>query len=530
MRCLEKYVHENCKFSCRNNLDCKMMIDIKILKYNIGRENMKIRNKFSRQKVDRKKLFENKIINVKKKIRLKTSKIIPLSDMEKFLYTDFKDDYFEKNTKIPEEKYIRINDIFLLNVIDKKDCKQLYAGLINLYKDNYLKGYLGGELRVKELKKCIYDYGSLSNYNRWTKVVDLSPKDKELLKLCDFIQVSIFEISKELIGIVFDLKVNETFNLEINEIFNENVEIKMEYEKIRSRKSYVYSKGKTSVTETRKSDYENYILEFKYRFNKLFSKYLPLQLRYTSKAPISINIYQTNFNVKDRKEKFYTSLGILDDFSARECKDINTCIREKGKSDTFIKTTMWYNIMIERNKIDRSNNVLFYIEDPKYTIIHSSSDFVNMFIATLSFYLLDEMQEDLTMDKNELYNCKSGNVKKNYKQYEKLNLNYHKYSSIFNGFDIHRIEYQDEYLKKGFEHIKELYVEYNEQLDEIKKEYEFRTSINNIKSTYILSTISVIIAIIALISSVFFEYRKNDKNITSEKDNNCISETIESNK
>ena len=507
-----------------------MMIDIKILKYNIGRENMKIKNKFSRQKVDRKKLFENKIINVKKKIRLKTSKIIPLSDMEKFLYTDFKDDYFEKNTKIPEEKYIRINDIFLLNVIDKKDCKQLYAGLINLYKDNYLKGYLGGELRVKELKKCIYDYGSLSNYNRWTKVVDLSPKDKELLKLCDFIQVSIFEISKELIGIVFDLKVNETFNLEINEIFNENVEIKMEYEKIRSRKSYVYSKGKTSVTETRKSDYENYILEFKYRFNKLFSKYLPLQLRYTSKAPISINIYQTNFNVKDRKEKFYTSLGILDDFSARECKDINTCIRGKGKSDTFIKTTMWYNIMIERNKIDRSNNVLFYIEDPKYTIIHSSSDFVNMFIATLSFYLLDEMQEDLTMDKNELYNCKSGNVKKNYKQYEKLNLNYHKYSSIFNGFDIHRIEYQDEYLKKGFEHIKELYVEYNEQLDEIKKEYEFRTSINNIKSTYILSTISVIIAIIALISSVFFEYRKNDKNITSEKDNNCISETIESNK
>ena len=113
---------------------------------------MKIKNRFSRKKVDRNKLFENKIINVKKKIRLKTSKIIPLSNMEKFLYIDFKNDYFEKNTKIPEGKYIKINDIFLLNVIDKKDCKQLYAGLINLYKDNYLKGYLGGELRTKELK------------------------------------------------------------------------------------------------------------------------------------------------------------------------------------------------------------------------------------------------------------------------------------------------------------------------------------------------------------------------------------------
>ena len=119
---------------------------------------MKIKNKFSRQKVDRNKIFENKIINAKKKIRVKTAKLIPLSNMEKFLYTDFKNDCFEKNTKIPEEKYIRISDIFLLNIIDKKDCKQLYAGLINLYKDNYLRGYLGGELITKELKKCIYEF------------------------------------------------------------------------------------------------------------------------------------------------------------------------------------------------------------------------------------------------------------------------------------------------------------------------------------------------------------------------------------
>lgn len=492
---------------------------------------MKIKNKFSRQKIDRNKIFENTIINVKKKIRVKTSKIIPLSDMEKFLYTDLEDDYFEKNIKISEGKYININDIFLLNIVSKKDCKQLYAGLLNLYKDNYLKGYLGGELRTKELKKCIYAYGSLTNHNRWTRVVNLSPKDKELFELCNFIEISIFEISKELIGISFDLKVNETFNLEINKIFNENVEIKTEYEKIRHRKKYVFSKGNTSVIETRRNDYENYILEFKCRFNKLFSKYLPLQLEYRNKAPISINTYQTNFNVKDRKEEFYNSLGILEDFSARECEDIDTCIREKGKSDTFIKTTMWYNIMIEKNKVDRSNNVLYYIEDSKYTIIHSSSDFVNMFIATLAFYLLDEMQEDLTKDKNELYNCRIGNIKKNYKQYEKINLKYHKYSSIFNGIDIHKIKYQDEYLIKGFENIKKLYNEYNDQLNEIKKEYEFRTSINNIKSTYILSIISTIIAIIALLSSIFFEYRKSEKSIIpEEKNNNCISETIEKNK
>ena len=312
--------------------------------------------------------------------------------------------------------------------------------------------------------------------------------------------------------------------------FDDIVGIQTEYEKIRSGKKYVYSKGNTSVIETRRNDFENYILEFKCRFNKLFSKYLPLQLEYKNKVPISINAYQTNFNVKDRNEEFYTSLDILEDFSARECKDIDTCIKERKKSDTFIKTTMWYNIIIKKNKVDRSTNVLYYIEDPKYTVIHSSSDFVNMFIATLAFYLLDEMQEDLTQDKIELYNCKIGNIEKNYKQYEKVNLKYHKYSLIFNGIDIHKIKYQDEYLIKGFENIKKLYNEYNSQLNEIRKEYEFRTNINNIKSTYILSIISTIIAIIALLSSIFFEYRKNEKSIIPEENNdNYINETIENN-
>ena len=337
---------------------------------------MKIKNRFSRRKIDRNKEFENAVINIKKKIRLKTSKIIPLSNMEKFLYTDFQKDYSEKNTRLPEGKYIMISDIFLLNFISKKDYKKLYGGLINLYKDNYLKGYLGGELRVKELKKRIYEYDSLSNHNRWTRVIDLSPKDKELLKLCNFINISIFEISNELIGISFDLKVNETFNFEINKIFNENVEIKTEYEKIKFRKKHVYSKGTTSVIETRRNDYENYILELKCRFNKLFAKYLPLQLEYRNKAPISINTYQTNFDVKDRKEEFYSSLDILENFSAKECKDINICISEKGKSDSFIKTTMWYNIMIKKNKVDRSNNVLYHINDPKYKIINCSFNYI----------------------------------------------------------------------------------------------------------------------------------------------------------
>ena len=475
---------------------------------------MKIKNKYSRKRADKHYMLLNKIINIKKYIRIKTSKIKPLSKMEEFLYIEPVSSFDNENTTIPKNKYIKISDIFLLNIISKNDCKNLYAGLLNLYKDNYLKGYLGGELRTRDLKKCIDSYMSSTNHNKWTRLCDISPSDKELFELCDFVTISLFEISNDLIGISFDLNVTNKFNDTIKQIINEKIDVKTIYDKYKYKNKYVYSKSSTSIKEKRNNDYEDFILEFKSRFNKLFSKYLPLQLDYRNKAPISLNTYQTNFNVSDRAETFYQDLDILESFSAQERNDISVCVREKNKSDTFIKTKMWYNIGIEYNKIDRSNNILFFIEDLKYRIIHSSAEFINMFIASLTFYLLDEMQEDITDEKMKLYNCKTKHIKKNFKQYEVLNSKFHKYSSIFNGIDIHRIDYKDEYILNGFKHIKKMYKEYNKQLNELKKEYEFRTNINNIKSSYFLSLISIAIALLALSLSIYFEYRnKNNDSI-----------------
>ena len=111
-----------------------------------------------------------------------------------------------------------------------------------------------------------------------------------------------------------------------------------------------------------------------------------------------------------------------------------------------------------------------------------------------------------------------------------MNSKFHKYSSIFNGIDIYKIDFKDEYILNGFKHIKEMYEDYNKQSDELKKEYEFRTNINNIKSSYFLSLISIGIALLALGLSIFFEYRnKNDNSIKNietkiEINNNEIKE------
>ena len=70
------------------------------------------------------------------------------------------------------------------------------------------------------------------------------------------------------------------------------------------------------------------------------------------------------------------------------------------------------------------------------------------------------MQEDITDEKIKLYNCKIKRIKKNFKQYEILNSKFHKYSSIFNGIDIYKIDFKDEYILNGFKHIKEMYEDY----------------------------------------------------------------------
>ena len=188
--------------------------------------------------------------------------------------------------------------------------------------------------------------------------------------------------------------------------------------------------------------------------------------------------------------------------------------------------------MISRNKIDRSNSVLFYLKEKENIIKHTGNEFTNIFINSIAFYLLDEMQGDITNEKIKLYNCKTSKIRKNYKQYEILNSKFHKYSSIFNGIDIHKFQYKDEYIIKGFENIKNIYDDYNKQLLDLKKEYEFRININNIKSSFWISIISVIIAIGALGLSIFFEYRnKNDNSIKNretkiEINNNEINKSI----
>ena len=144
---------------------------------------MKIKNKFSKKKIDKNNVMLNKIMNCKKKIRKITSAIKPLNKTEQFLYNDIYVPKFKDHYVRTQGKYLKVSDIFLLNTINKKDCENLYCGILNLYKDNYLNGYLGGELRTRELKKNIMSFSTANSNEHWTRLCQISPRDKELYKL-----------------------------------------------------------------------------------------------------------------------------------------------------------------------------------------------------------------------------------------------------------------------------------------------------------------------------------------------------------
>ena len=267
------------------------------------------------------------------------------------------------------------------------------------------------------------------------------------------------------------------------------------------------------------------LLEIKDRCNKLFHKYIPLELKYNNNAPISLDIYQTNYDIKNSESKFLNSLDFYST-NIQEKDEISICVRGKDKSDDFIKTKMYYEISLKKDNINRSNNIFYYIDNKKLSIIPGASEYVNMALITIAFYELEEMIKDISLERNRLFSTNQGKFKKTYSQFCILNNKIHRYRMIYNGIKEYYFEYSDDYLKRGLENLKRRYKEYYSQYKELDKEYQFRMNINNSRSSYNFSKVSIIIAILALLLTIYFEYGKKTEDIYIQQYNRDVNKNI----
>lgn len=482
---------------------------------------MKIKNEYSKSKIDKTNLFFNKCLILKKKIRNKTKKIIPLSEKEKMIFNVDEDGFIKRQTMPPKDKYLKMNDILIFNIVSKNDCEKLYKGIVSLYNDNYLKGYLGGELRPKELRKTIMSFDYSDNNCSWSILCAISPKDKELYNVCNRVDISIFDFSNDMIGIIFKLSLTELFNSNLEKMFNEKVENKTYCQKFNYKKKYIYGICSNMKDHIRNGKYEDEILEIKDRFNKLFIKYLPLQLDYKSNAPISINLFQTNYEINNREESFFNSLEFFNGYSSEKRENISICVRnvKKQKSDEFIKTDLYYEMSASKQNVDRSNNLFFIVQDRELNIINNSQEYINFVVGTFIQYYLEEIKKNIRNENKKLLEFTNKNISKNYNQFEKFNKKLYLIKMIFNNFKSNPCSYIDDYLDTGLAYQKKIYLECQKQFDNLKKEYDFRVNLKNMKSINFLTRVSIIIALIALGIAIYFEYRKDNtpiKEITNE--------------
>lgn len=468
---------------------------------------MKIKNKYSKGKINKKNIRLNNKLNFIKKIRLLTRKIKPLSKTEEFLFIE-KHPCFDKLETKEKDKYIYLSNIIIENIVLKNNCNELFNGILNLYKDNPLNGYLGGEIRPDQLKSAILSFSKSYNEHRWTRLCSISPKDKELYKYCDYIEISIFELSNDLIEISFNLSMTPEFKKQSEKILTKKVKTKTIYTEYKYKNKKSYGVSCPALNSYRNSDYEDFILELKDRFNKLFNKFLPLELDYKIKSPISLNIYQTNYNLKNDKSSYLRSLNFIENSHFLESEKGKVCIRGKNRGDDFIDTDIWYSISVGDNETDRSNNIYYFVENKQWQIISTSDEYVNILSLNIAFYQLEEMINYVSKERHKLYDCSYKKIRRNFKQYELLNKNINIYKMMFNNFKYWGYSSKDDYLKKGYDNLNDKYKEYYKQYNDISNEYNFRLNINNLKSTYFLTVISIIIALIALFLTIYFENRE----------------------
>ena len=169
---------------------------------------MKIQNKYSKKrKTTKDRIFEN-YQRLRKSIRLKTCKIIPLSINENLLYNDKVPRM--KNTKIDKNRYFGLNgQIYILDTYPKAKISNLYVELNELIRKNPVTKKIISTVMEKDLKSAVLQFASADNMNRYCQHFDITPKDRKLDKIVDFISITMFELSNDFIGISFEVNLSD---------------------------------------------------------------------------------------------------------------------------------------------------------------------------------------------------------------------------------------------------------------------------------------------------------------------------------
>lgn len=470
--------------------------------------NFKIKNNISNSKEVKKELLLKKYINIRRFFRLKTKKILPLSKQEEVLY--FKPSKNERTIKPLQEKdfFESTGNIFLLFTYPKSDIHNLEKNLKKLILNNPSKNFLSSTIVDDRFSERFASYKFSNNYNAWSNIGFCSPIDKNLENIVDYIEIFIFNFSNDYIGISFNLILSDDFTEYLSTAYKKTTGLDTyRYHFYRYKKKRLIGLTSYSPEIIRMQDVENILIEVKMRAFNFLKKYISIK-NVPTFAPISIDVYCSN--ISDPNNQFYRSYGCL--FEQEDLKHNLSIIYEENSHQNFIETDFFVELYYKSNFNRSSRLILINDENISKKIIIQTNELLNIFIQKLCIELSYELNILITKERTLIEQNYDKSERKFNNLYNSLYKEIFTYEMIFNEItpihDRFIDGFIDDTIKEYFNNFQKYYKKLLEKHHIIEKASNDKMLISNYKSTRNLAIISIIIAIVTLGISIFFEYRQ----------------------
>lgn len=461
------------------------MIEIKNSLYN-SKDRLK-QNKF------------NKYIKLKRKIRLRLKKVFPLDENEKIIYEH--KSHKRKISKPEKERYLEFNKrVHLLSVIPKNELNDFYLNYKELVKGNPSKSIFSKAIIDDRIKESILSFRS--KHSGWSLLNTITPQNSDLLNIVDYITMYMFDFSDDYVGISFIITLNNSFNVELNEEIIGDVENQINYIKMYIGNKKRISYNEVSKEEVRKNRVETILLEIKMRVYEFLKQYINLP-ELNNYAPICLDEYITNYQKEDndyflRSYDFYSFL--FDEKYEQLPIIINT-----QKDQIFDNVNFNFECGYEKNT-NRSARILIHYTNNEKDNFFEYPDFIPIYINIMCFYFNIEFKETLTKKRDILDSILKNKNKNVYSNYIGINREINYYEGILDSVSIEHYEhmYINKHIKSIFNYQRSRYKYLYNKNRKIDQEFNNYIATKSSKDSVHLAKVSIGIAIISLIITMFF--------------------------
>lgn len=487
---------------------------------------MEIKNKLINTKEYKNNLKLNKKMK-RKALKYKTKDINECTPLEQSLF--FGHNSKDRTTKLEKHKFLQYNKhIILLYTFPKSEAEFISSCLTKLFYENPMKQNIFSTIIDNDYITRIKNFNNYENSQSFGNIGHIHPK--KIDKYVDYIQMTIFNFSKNYFGIAFECSLNENILTELNSLLICDIEDCSEY-----KKYYIGNKKQIGKTEwnpdiIRRKKLKNTIIEIKCRINEFLNSYLKFE-KHITKVPISINILESNYDIVNRSPHFMMSHDIYGYTENHKFENFSVWERSENKSDSSFKTDICFDCSQSFEDIDRSSNIFIYTKDCKKELFFISESLINIYVLTIYFYKLCELEELITKERNDIfaiYNKKKHN--KIYSSYNNFSKEILKIMTSLSNVSYGNSCYINEYIKNSMAFQKKRYQEFICEIEEFKEFFSNKLSIENISETRKVSYISLLIAFLSLLIAlipIIYNNSKEKEIIENISNNTSYIENIE---